>query len=85
MLPATFRGIKGETITSGYRTPKHNAAVGGVSDSYHMRRGLDGKPLARDSVPPKGMSMAEYAARLRRLNPQFEVMNEGDHVHMEPR
>ncbi len=50
-----------------------------------MRRGLDGKPLARDSVPPKGMTMGAYAAELRRLNPGLDVINEGDHVHMEPR
>lgn len=25
------------TITSGYRTPSHNAAVGGVSNSYHTK------------------------------------------------
>ena len=79
------QGIKGERITSTYRTPARNAAVGGVSNSYHTRRGIDGKPLARDSVPPSGMSMNEYAARLKRLNPQYDVINEGDHVHMEPK
>ena len=41
--------------------------------------------MARDSVPPTGMSMAEYARRLQRLNPHMKVINEGDHVHMEPR
>jgi len=47
--------------------------------SYH----LTGQ--ARDSVPPKGMSMAQYAYELRRLNPDMQVINEGDHVHIEPR
>lgn len=79
------RGIPGEQITSAYRTPAHNARVGGVENSYHTRRGLDGKPLARDSVPPRGMSMAAYAAALRRLNPHLDVINEGDHVHLEPK
>jgi hypothetical protein len=31
------------------------------------------------------MSMAAYAAELRRLNPGLQVINEGDHVHIEPR
>lgn len=29
--------------------------------------------------------MAAYAALLKRLNPNLEVINEGDHVHLEPR
>lgn len=41
--------------------------------------------MARDSVPPRGMSMAAYVQELRRLNPDYEVINEGDHAHMEPR
>lgn len=87
MLPAGFepRGLGGERITSTYRSPAKNAAVNGVSNSYHMRRGVDGRPLARDSVPPAGMSMSAYAAELRRLNPGLDVINEGDHVHMEPK
>lgn len=50
-----------------------------MANSYH----LSGR--ARDSVPPPGMSMSAYAAELRRLNPNYEVINEGDHVHIEPR
>lgn len=53
--------------------------MGGVANSYH----LTGQ--ARDSIPPPGMSMAAYAAELKRLNPHLDVINEGDHVHMEPR
>lgn len=74
-----FRGLSGETVTSTRRSAAHNKRVGGVANSYH----LTGQ--ARDSVPPKGMSMADYARRLRDLNPHLEVINEGDHVHMEPR
>lgn len=66
-------------MTSTRRSPERNKAVGGVPNSYH----LSGR--ARDSIPPPGMSMAEYAAELRRLNPNLDVINEGDHVHMEPR
>lgn len=78
---ATFapRGIAGETVTSTRRSAARNRAVGGVDNSYH----LSGR--ARDSVPPRGMSMERYAAELRRLNPQYEVINEGNHVHIEPR
>jgi hypothetical protein len=53
--------------------------VGGVANSYHL------KGLARDSVPPRGMSMGQYYAELRRRNPGLDVINEGDHVHIEPR
>lgn len=72
-------GISGETVTSTFRSAAHNKRVGGVKNSYH----LTGR--ARDSVPPRGMSMNAYANALARLNPQYEVINEGDHVHIEPR
>lgn len=92
-LPVVFRanqafkpqGINQAGITSTYRTPAHNKDVGGVANSYHTRRGANGEPLAVDSVPPKGMGMGQYAAHLRRLNPNLDVINEGDHVHVEPR
>lgn len=78
-------GVNQSGVTSTYRTPKHNAEVGGVKNSYHTRRGVNGEPLAVDSVPPSGMSMADYAAKLRRMNPNYDVINEGDHVHIEPK
>jgi hypothetical protein len=80
-LPAGFapRGIEGEQVTSTMRSPARNKAVGGVANSYH----LSGR--ARDSVPPPGMSMNEYYRRLVALNPGLDVINEGDHVHMEPK
>jgi hypothetical protein len=82
---AGFRGQPGERITSTYRDPAHNRRVGGVPNSYHTRLDARGNPLARDSVPPPGVSMAAHAAELRRLNPNMQVLEEGDHVHMEPR
>ncbi len=72
-------------MTSTYRSPAHNAKVGGVANSYHMRRGPDGSPLARDSVPPPGMGLSDYYRRLRAANPGLDVLLESDHVHMEPR
>lgn len=78
-------GVNPAGVTSTYRTPKRNAEVGGVKNSYHTRRGVNGEPLAVDSVPPSGMSMADYAAKLRHLNPSYDVINEGDHVHIEPK
>ena len=50
-----------------------------------MRNSFHLTGQARDSVPPPGMSMAAYANVLRRLNPGLDVINEGDHVHIEPR
>lgn len=85
LAPFNPSGIGGERITSTYRTPAHNREVGGVSNSYHTRKDANGKPLARDSVPPPGMSMAAYHAQLKRLNPGLDVINEGDHIHMEPK
>lgn len=87
MAPAAFapEGVNPSGITSTYRTPAHNRAVGGVANSYHTRRGADGKPLAVDSVPPRGETMSAYANRLRRQNPNLDVINEGDHIHIEPR
>ena len=78
---ATFapKGVKGERVTSTFRSPAHNKRVGGVPNSYHL------KGLARDSVPPAGMNMLAYYETLRRLNPNLDVINEGDHVHIEPR
>jgi hypothetical protein len=78
-------GVNQSGVTSTYRTPKRNAEVGGVKNSYHTRRGVNGEPLAVDSIPPPGMSMADYAAKLRRMNPNYDVINEGDHVHIEPK
>lgn len=81
MLAVAFapQGVPGERVTSTLRSPSKNASVKGVRNSYH----LTGR--ARDSVPPPGVSMAAYTAQLRRLNPGLDVINEGDHVHMEPK
>jgi len=61
------------------RSAARNKAVGGKANSYH----LSGR--ARDSVPPPGMSMNEYYRQLKAMNPGLDVINEGDHIHVEPK
>lgn len=73
----------GARVTSGYRTPKRNAEVGGVSNSYHTRGSAE-DPQAYDLVPRAGETMAQLEARTRRELPGHDVINEGDHVHVEP-
>lgn len=73
----------GATITSGFRTPAHNAEVHGVANSYHMT-GTPEAPGALDIVPPTGMGMPALAARMTAKLPQLKVLNEGDHVHIQP-
>jgi hypothetical protein len=72
----------GARVTSAARTPEENARVGGVPNSYHLTtRG----GVARDLVPPAGMSMAQFHQEVRRRLPAgWEAINEGDHIHIEP-
>lgn len=49
-------------ITSGYRTPQHNAKVGGAKYSYHIRG------QAAD-ITVKGMTPKEVAKKLDKLVP----------------
>lgn len=61
-------------VTSGLRTPEHNAEVGGVPNSLHLQN------RARDFVP-QGMSMAAATVKLRAAG--YHAINEGDHVHVD--
>ena len=71
--------IPGIRVTSRKRTPEENARVGGVPNSFHQTDD------ARDFVPPKGMTMKQLAAALRgKFGSNFDVLDEGDHVHVEP-
>lgn len=64
------------TVTSGYRNPQHNAAVGGVAHSDHLTNS------AYDFVP-QGMSMADAAAKLKASGiPTTKIINENDHIHV---
>jgi hypothetical protein len=73
---------QGARVTSGVRSPERNAAVGGNPNSYHLpSRG----GVARDLVPPPGVSMGQFHAQVKaQLPPGWEAINEGDHVHIEP-
>jgi hypothetical protein len=81
-----YSGVpEGTRTTSDYRSPQRNRDVGGVPNSYHTRRDAAGNAMARDFVPPPGMSMAQLHSALTQANPHLDVINEGDHVHIEPR
>jgi len=71
--------IPGIRVTSRERSAAHNAQVGGNPHSYHLTNN------ARDFVPPKDMSMGSLYKRLADLyGVGYDVINEGDHVHVEP-
>ena len=71
--------IPGIRVTSRKRTPEENARVGGVPNSFHQTDN------ARDFVPPEGMTVKQLAAALRgKFGSNFDVIDEGDHVHVEP-
>lgn len=75
---AAVAAVPGVGVTSRRRSPERNHAVGGTANSYHLT------DQARDFTPPAGMPMGQLAARLKRAFPGFDVINEGDHVHVEP-
>lgn len=73
---AIDRLAPGSQITSQYRTPQHNADVGGVSDSQHM------DASATDVVLPKGVTAAQFQKNLKDQGyPVTEFLDEGNHVH----
>lgn len=74
-----YTPVPGAQETSAYRSPADNKRVGGVANSYHLT------DQARDFVPPPGMGMGELHAALTAANPHLDVINEGDHVHIEPK
>ena len=76
---AVKSAVPGAVITSGLRSPEHNAAVGGVPNSYHLT------DQARDVVPPPGMSMAQFGQTVQAaLPPGTKIINEGTHLHIQP-
>jgi hypothetical protein len=75
---AALSAVPGAIVTSRQRSPAKNRQVGGTANSFHLT------DQARDFVPPKGMTMGQLASTLKRAMPGFDVINEGDHVHVEP-
>ena len=74
-----LKAIPGVGVTSRQRSAAKNAQVGGVKNSYHMTDN------ARDFVPPKGMDMGSLASKLKAtFGAGYDIINEGDHVHVEP-
>ena len=74
-----LNAIPGIGVTSRQRSADKNAQVGGVPNSYHLTDN------ARDFVPPKGMDMGSLAAKLKStFGAGYDIINEGDHVHVEP-
>lgn len=71
--------IPGIVVTSRQRSAAKNREVGGAANSYHRT------DKARDFVPPKGMDMGGLASKLKSIyGAGFDIINEGDHVHVEP-
>lgn len=66
-----FDGVR---LTSWWRTPEHNRAVGGHPESQHL------VGLAFDLVAPP-LAMHRIAQRARDVG--LVAVNEGDHVHLQ--
>jgi uncharacterized protein YcbK (DUF882 family) len=69
-----LRALPGLVVTSTYRTPRHNARVGGVPNSLHMQR---------RACDLSGTRAEQNSAVLRaRLAGAVEALDEGDHCHL---
>lgn len=64
------------TITSGYRTPAHNAAVGGEPGSFHVNDWHDKDDVAADSMFARG-SASSWAAKAKVLRQRRRNGNGG--------
>lgn len=74
-----LRDILGKpiTINSGYRTPEHNKAIGGASDSFHC------KGMAADIVVP-GMSAPEVQKFLKNWSGGLGSYQHFTHLDIRP-
>jgi hypothetical protein len=69
-------GARWGRVTSTYRSPSHNRAVGGVPNSFH----LSGRAI--DIARRPGVSHWQIAAELRQAGYNLiESLDEGDHSH----
>lgn len=70
---------KALVVTSGYRSPEHNKAVGGVANSYHT------KGLAADVAPMDAKDLNRLWELCRRLNVTGGVGIYDTFVHVDRR
>ncbi len=77
-------GLGGLTTTSGYRDPDHNAAVGGVPNSYHTKKDSDGVGRAMDfSGSAEAMQKgAEWARAHGATEALIHNAGSGQHLHV---
>jgi zinc D-Ala-D-Ala carboxypeptidase len=72
----------GSRVTSGFRSPAVNAAVGGIEGSKHLTAdAFDVSSRQVPFVPAEAAPLAEAA--LRTLGVAGRVIVEGDHIHVE--
>lgn len=69
------------SVTSWGRTPKHNAAVGGVAESAHLIWTAADVVYDANGVPPPGVT-AHRDALAARLG--LRLIHEGNHDHVQP-
>ncbi|WP_265564343.1 D-Ala-D-Ala carboxypeptidase family metallohydrolase [Sphingomicrobium arenosum] len=76
MSAAAAIGAQWGVVTSTYRSPAHNARVGGVPNSYHLRN------RAIDIARRPGVRHHQIAAAYRAAGyVLIESLDEGDHSH----
>jgi hypothetical protein len=83
-LAGTLARKFGLRVTSGYRSPAHNRAVGGVAGSYHTR-GTPSNPGAVDLVGSGSAMQAASAYAARHFNLAENLIHDagsGLHLHL---
>jgi hypothetical protein len=76
LAPVIDLGSKWGTVTSVWRSPAHNRAVGGAENSFH----LSGRAI--DIARRPGVRHADIAAAYRKAGHiLIESLDEGDHSH----
>lgn len=83
-MAQTIANKFGLSMSSGYRSPQHNAAVGGVPNSLHTH-GSPGNPGAIDLVGPVGAMNAALIWARQNLNLAESMVHDvgsGLHLHL---